>query len=483
MSNYSFHNFMFPFRWHIKQMDNDLFSEQIKLNNINFHADANWERVPVPSDSDECSDLYNERTYFYEFVHDALYDTGTESSLVRHYVRLEPRSGNVRYRIVANGNEYMLRVDAINLNLYSTGVGVLSFYMHNDQYPDPQSVMAINQYGRRVYPPFISDVQHRFEIASSIGFVGLHGNETGYSEDFSRYTYNTPHNTPASFITTMIHEVAPNIIVKPVVDDRMFVLSWYINDEWANVLKNNYPEFLSENRWYEYVFVDKYDDLSCQNKEMQKQLIHDATYQRWQLLGTVYGASRYSMVCLAGSGCPMHILRYFETEYVRMAELVLVQKASLLRFSAEVTNISELRNSRKLPFKVGSLYKEYIRFVNQIHFREVSAQDQGIEMYQKLYGVLAIEKQVEKLDNEIEELHAYVSLCDDRKNTETMSLLTWIATIFAPISLCAGIFGMNHTSAHWYEQWGVQWIAIGVFTVLVIVIVSIIIIIKNSRKQ
>ena len=94
--------------------------------------------------------------------------------------------------------------------------------------------------------------------------------------------------------------------------------------------------------------------------------------------------------------------------------------------------------------KVSSLYKEYIRFVNQIHFREVSAQDQGIELYQKLYDVLNIEKHVDKLDEEIGELYNYVSLREDHKSSSTMSLLTWIATIAVPMTVIAGIFGMNN---------------------------------------
>ena len=129
-----------------------------------------------------------------------------------------------------------------------------------------------------------------------------------------------------------------------------------------------------------------------------------------------------------------------------MSELILVQKASILRFSAEVTNISNLENRKELSLKLGSLYKEYIRFVNQIHFREVSAQDQGIEMYEKLYKLIKINEHVEKLDKEIEELYNYVTLREDRRANNTVSLLTWIATIFVPITVVASIFGMSNTA-------------------------------------
>lgn len=480
MSAYSFHNFMFPFRWNIAKFNNRLLSEQINPNNITFAESANWVRVSEPLKKDELDGLYNERNYFYEFVHDALYDTGTDNSLIRHFERIEPQRGDVSYHIVVSGTEYVLKVEAINLNIYSTGVGVLSFFMKNERYSAPKDVLNINQYGRRVFPPFIADVNYRNEIASSIEIIGLHGRECGYREDFSQYTHHTRHNTPAAFIVDMIHEVAENIELSPVVDDRMFVMSWYQNDEWASEFSSDCETFINKDPWYEFVFVDKYGGKTCQNKKMQERLIQEATYERWSQWSSLYGVSRYSMMCLTNSGCPSYLKQYFETEYVRMAELVLVQKASLLRFSAEVTNISELRTSRSLSAKVSSLYKEYIRFVNQIHFREISAQDQGIEMYNKLYDTLNVGKQVEKLDNEIEELHAYVSLCDDRKNSQTMSLLTWIVTIFSPITLISGIFGMNHDGNRWYEQWDWQLLTMGCFTMLSI---FIILIIKKRRVK
>ena len=76
----------------------------------------------------------------------------------------------------------------------------------------------------------------------------MHGRETGYREDFTRYKNNTPSNQPASFILDMIHEVAENIDLKPVIDDRMFVQCWYKNDEWVDKFSGDkYEGFLGMN--------------------------------------------------------------------------------------------------------------------------------------------------------------------------------------------------------------------------------------------
>lgn len=473
MSTHSFHTFMFPFRWKIKDFDERPFSEQIDLNNIHYALTPNWERVTATPAGKESDDLYNERNYFYEFVHPALYDDNSEHTLIRHFERREPKHGGVSYRIVcgAGKKEYNLDVQAINLNLYSTGVGVLSLYLYNNSYPSEKDILAINQFGRRVFPAFINDVNIRSEIAHSIGFNGLNG---VYEEDFKSYNNGVKSNTPASYITKMVHEVAQNIELQPVIDDRMFVLCWYKNDDFANQFQKDnagYEKFLYDDWWYKYVFVDG-SYKTCPNDAMSQQIIEKATYPRWQQWGTLYGVSRYSMVMLTSTTCPDYLTAYFETEYARMAELVLMQRATVLRFSSEITLISNMKIKKDFSERVSSLYKEYIRFENQIYFREISAQDQGIEMYQKLFEAMNLKEQVEKLDEEIGELFNFVSLREDRRTNSTMSLLTWITTIFLPVTVIAGYFSMNNFSEN--PKFLFESILMICFAIIVISIVLII---------
>ncbi len=479
MSTYSFHTFMFPFRWKINGLDNRPFSEQVNLENIRYALPSNWERMSKPIAEEEKDCLYNERNYFYEFVHPALYDDGSTNTLVRHYERCEPKHGDVTYHIVCgrDHDEYILDVQYINLNIYATGVGILSIYLKNNRYTEIKDVLAINQYGRRVFPPFIADVNSRNEIAYSLSFEGLNG---VYSEDFSQYSNKTSSNYPAAFISKMVNEVTENIMMQPVIDDRMFVLCWYKNDEWAKLFDTDYNMFISDNKdWYKFVFVDSMWGLSCHNDEMRRGLIKKATYERWQELYSLYGISRYSLVYLTNTGTEAEapfLFTNFETEYVRMAELVLMQRASVLRFSAEVTQISKLSGTKDFSNRVSSLYREYIRFVNRFYFREISAQDQAIEIYQKLYDAMNLKEQVEKLDSEIEELHDYVSMREEGRTNRTMSLLTWITTIFLPVTVIAGYFSMNDYGNN--NKMVLQSIVMLCFAIIVISIVIII----NKRR-
>lgn len=468
---YSYHIFMFPFRWHIEEQRTERFGEQIAFRNIKFPTVFDgWERVIEPKTQEEKESLYNEKNYFYEFVHDALYDTGKDdnTNIVRHYERKEPKYQNVNYHIKILDKEYVLNVDAINLNLYSTGVGVLSFYLYNEKYEDKDDILKINQFGRRVYPPFYSDKTFHNEIAHCLSFEGLNG---VYSENFQHYGVDDA-NKPASFLRKMVHEVAPNIDIKAVIDDRMYTMSWYQNDELANAFYDNCQSFIDSEYWYKYVFVDG-GSLTCQNEEMRKEFSKKATYERWQKYNSLYGLSRYSLVYLTNSTCPEFLTKYFETEYARMAELILVQKASVLRFSAEVTNISSMEKERqdnKLADKVRSLYKEYIRFINQIHFREISAQDQAIELYNMLYETAQLKDHVERLDSEIEELYNYVSLQGDKDMNNTMKALSVLATLFVPATFVAGLFGMNNNyfgdSGNFFNNIWIQIVSIGIAVIV-----------------
>ena len=464
---YSYHVFMFPFQWKIDGLSEALFSEQINLRNINYADYDYWDRVPIPKSVEEKEGMYDERNYFYGFVHNALYDDGTDNSLVRHFERKSLIPNASKYTIDSKNGHFELDIKSIILDLYATGVGVLQFHLKNTKYKDRDDIININEFGRRIFPPYYSSKTNRSVIAQRIELDDV-PSSTPLHEDFDRYTVDDS-NRPAHFVVQLIKEVATNIAIEPVVDDRMFVITWYKNTEWVTDLcttANNAPEPWSDDgNWYRFIYVDT-DSPSCQNKQMMEELLRQATYKRWQNQNSLYGISRYSMIFITTDDCPPFLTHNFETEDMRMAEHVLVQRASILRFSAEVSRISTLKSWRNLSSKTDSLYKEYIRFVNQIHFREVSAQDQGIEMYDMLYKTMRIEHHVETLDDEIEELYHYVSLLEEKKANQTMTWLTWAATIFVPVTLITAFFGMNNdyngaaARAGFWNRFSVQIMAI-----------------------
>ena len=498
---YSYHIFYFPFKWENQEAKDKTFSRQTSLDGLKLNEHSNWIQTFEPVDAEESDLLYNEMNYYYQFVHPVMYDKKEKDSIIRHFERKETQNKDnlVEYKIVTEKKTYTLKVDAINMNLYTTGVGMLSFYLINerDDQKEPDDILSINQFGRRIFPPYIGDIEARSLIPKSISIEGLKGNGMQYYEDFYGYRdKNHPDEvykkswSPSSFICKLITDLVSDIIVLPVIDDRMFVNCWYGNDELSNDLKDDkkYDDFImkaNSDFWYKYVFVDS-GDPTCQNDKMKKRLLEEQTYTRWQKYGSLFGASRYSFVLLTNTEWfAMNVLtKHMRTIYARMIELVLIQRASALKFSDEVTRVSRLSKGKKddklMILQISDLHREYIRFVNKIYFREVTAQDQGIEIYNLMLRVLNTDSYIRDLDDEIEELHHYLSILDDRVRIRNSENLNLIAALFIPATLATGVFGMNYGSEDIIPNF---WIQFGVVIVSTSIMFGILQLFNKNKKK
>lgn len=495
---FSYHIFYFPFKWKYKDRENLLFSEQVDLRNIPVNSYTGWEWDSDMNDMEK-DEFYNERNYYYPFVHPILYDDKSSQVIVKHYEHKSPKTGNVKYNIkVKKKNVFNLEVKAINLNLYATGVGMLNFYLENDKYGNENDILCINQFGRRIFPPFIKDVELRGEIAEFIEIEGLHDGRN-YKEDFSAYTNQMPWEA-ACFIKSLIADFSETMIVEPVIDDRMFVNCTYSCQDIASLFESNSNQSPDDNQqvfekfyfnndfWYKYLFVDT-KDPTCQNQKMRKKMMKKQTYTRWQGYGSLYGVSRYSLVLLMGTinnyndFLPVHM----RTTYSRMVEMILINRASILKFSNEVTKVSKLvkadETDRQLINRINALYEEYIQFVNLFFFNEVTAQDQGIELYKLMLETLKLDDYVKNLDKEIEELHRYVMMLEEREHNKKASVLNTIATMFLPATLLAGLFGMSFYNKDLYAIHHSFWKLLLVVVVLASVVSTVMILLTKNKKK
>ena len=482
METYSYHIFYFPFKWELPGDEQKLFTEQINLERILISECSLWERIQYNPDEQftstddkavkERQELFGELQYYFDFVHPVLYDMkGVDNPIIYHFERKEPQEGHVKYHIVVKQKEYVLCMDAINLNLYSTGVGILS-------------VRDINQFGRRIMPPHSGEFlpENRNMLADSISITGLRGDSRYYQDNFDYRTYSLNENErglsdvwrPAIFIESLIKDLSSQLIVTPVIDDRMLVNCWYGNDELSAEVKKN-EDFSKSDIWYRCVFVDNGNDTTCQNEALKLKLLEKSTYTRWQKWGTLYGITRYSLFALTDkSWFATNILfMHMRTIYSRMFELIIIQRASILRFSGEVTKVSCLsKGSRKLlAERISSLYREYIRFVNQIYFQNVTAQDQGIEMYDMMMQQFLLSEKIKDLDDEIGELHQYATLLIDQKRNENGEWLNKLAACVLPATVMTGVFGMNPLDENWLSLIG----EIGFITICSVILYHILI--------
>ena len=431
---HSKHVFLFPFNW---SEDDDSATPLGRLTPND--KIGNWERCRLPKvDKVSDEDLYNERNFFYPFVYNTLYDTEGSSPNLWHFERTETDGTNFKVKYVITKKDgldfkrYTLYVRFMNLNFYSTGVGILSIFADNYDYPDREDVISINQYGRRIFHPFYADVHEHRETALSLAIEGLNGGTVGGELDVP-----TKHNQPTSFIRNLIADAVTPLeadAISPVLDDRMFVMSWYRTTWQDNSFGEDFKGLLNapDAFLYRYVYVDGLYP-TCQDKKLREKQLKDSLYTRWFDYGTIYGATRYSFVMLTTPDCPDFLLQYFETIYLRLVELALIQRASILRFS-RVLSRQELKKGADTTAQFRDWYGAYIEFLNKFRFPEASAQEQGIELYDILCEKMRIKENADYLDNQFNERQEYLEL-------QETSLLGKFATLAVPVSIVSACFG------------------------------------------
>ncbi len=488
---HSYHIFMFPFsmknEW--KQPDID---KMLK--------NANWERDEFFYDKGDFASNFSEQGYFYDFSSGAMFDDPDSLNRVLTTYRL-PTGENSTYtiNIKKNGTEktYTLHVDKIELNVYDEKAAILSFHLNNEKYTEIQDILFINDYGRRIYPQYLVSEDGAIDLqktknsflADSI-CLDL-GNRPPCEDDFASYAKKTiPPYTMPKYIKAILPEAMHEC--RWLLDDRMYVVSYFSNTDFASRMRDGYgknAQWLRKGNvewdWYQYVFVDN-DDPTCQDESMFKELLTHATYSRWNnKVGsteyqTFFGVSRYSFTSLTGIDY-IGLLRQMKTMYYRMASLVLAQRVLSLYYSREISEISRDLDENKLTNKelqarVNTLNRDYLRFVNNVYFREITPQDQGIELYDLIQKQMNIKRDEEGLSTEVEQLYHYVTMANDEQRNNETERLSLIATLFLVPTLLTGIWGMNlaEDSNKWY------WIFSSVVFVLAIVI--IVMLFKGKRK-
>ena len=398
---------------------------------------------------------YNEAVYFYKHVRDVLFGLEEHNSLKIYEINKEGK-----YIIqLKNSKIYELEIEKLSLRIFNKSIGILSFHLNNYEYNAPYDILKINEYGRRIFPQFLDE--NNFIETTKNSFLAdkitLIFNNEKIEENFSKFS--SEEKLKKLNLKDIDKELIPEFItkfvgndIKIILDDRMFVVSFYL-DTYKRVLdnlvsfdngKNDY-EYVNNDWWYKYVFVDG-NSKTCQSQIMCKRLIKHSTYDRWVDYGTLWGISRYSFV---GIGTWDLMMIHTKTIYFQIMNLLLLYRAMLVYFSDEVQDIVEnIRNDKpnkkeNIRDKSKQLYGDYLKFLNGLYFKEVTAQEQGIELYKKALKIMEIEEYIKDFDREISELDNYIEMEIEKERNKELDKLNKIATIFLPPTFIASFMGMN----------------------------------------
>lgn len=481
---------MFPFTMDLINSNKVFgkFEQAIDLNRIRKSVESNWVFESFAVDD---KNSYNLHSYYYENVRDAIVSAKIEKGKRQTVYNYQHKSKSGYYAIrllkkeYIQGEEnilekvYILEVEKIILKLYETGIGIISLFLNNTEYTDIDDINSINDRGRRIYPPFLSLVEAKKNVLADriiIELVDSDKNVVFYEEENFEDIFNKlsskkqdeegsgddckNNSSPikqANYISKTIMRLLGNrfkvngedcskgdVIINPIIDDRMYTMCLFYNNALANQCKVNYKN--SEN-WYKYIFIDG-DGLTCQSDDMMERLLMESTYDRWIKYGTLYGTSRYSFMVLSGFNSKGKgdfsevIYDHFTSIYFEMVCLVLCQRASILRFSKSATEVAAL-NGRKQAKATRDLLANYICFTNKIYFREATAQDQGIELYEMITKKMLIERDIKSLDQEIDELHRYASMVDSENTAKALYTINIIASLFVIPSFIITIIALG----------------------------------------
>lgn len=383
---------------------------------------------------------YNEYVYFHSYTKKVLFKSD--------YLELNLPE-NSKYIIkLKNGDIYELDIEDIAVRIFENNIVMLSFHLNNYNYSHPKDSLKINDFGRRLFPQFIREDDI---LAAKDSFlpncIELKLGERVIREDFCKFTedFNIKDNKNLlipKFVSELVGEK-----IEYILDDRMFVVSFYIAPNWfINDLKKDY---IKNDWWFEYVFVDG-NGKTCQDDEFCSEIIKKATYPRWRNYGTLWGVSRYSLVGVANEE-GRFLMDHAKTMYFQMASLVLLYRSMILKLSDEVKKLIDLLDKKDENIDISKIreiskkiYKDYLEFLNGIFFREITAQEQGIEMYKMLLMASDIDELIQSFDREMEELDSFVDILEEKERNENLEFLSILGAIFLPAGLIVGILGMNN---------------------------------------
>jgi hypothetical protein len=290
--------------------------------------------------------------------------------------------------------------------------------------------------------------------------------------------------------------LAPEFLVRPAMDDRMFVCCLYRSDQasreasaWvdseaASDRRGHYRLFSSEpsadraaDAFAAFAFVDA-DGSSCQSRTMRARVLQDCVYDRWIEYGTLYAATPHSFVCLTGEDWTQTVgpvVIAFTNVYIEMVLMALAQKASVLHMSGEAASLADGHDpndpDEALVAAIAELQHRNARVQNQVVLSEVTTQIQGIELFSLLRRQLGIEASNAELVDQLDYLYKMSAasaeqarLRADRQRAEAEAerlerqgqmafRVTLLALLLAVAALGSAVIDVGGAPA-WLFRWG-----------------------------
>lgn len=476
-------------------------SFKLENNSRDIISDDVWKEdfIDDVNTVEELVDNYANYNYFNEQAQDLIFnykiDKDERDSKVVNY-KFADIDSSVNSKYIINVNEektYELNLDKIILKEYeieNEKIYLMMIYVTNNDYDSLSDIKNINQYGRRLYSPWISldigngintECPDDLKIHIRDKFIYSNDKNDGKAdlnyknEEIFKYNFDdknkyksyserlnsirqkevndkndksiikNPHksNLIQNILNYEKESKDEKIEIELINPDRMYV-GFYVK----NFLIGRIKKYSSEKQEYAYLYDDSLSDqlyalayidggdATCQSRVMRKKLLQETIYDRWIDWGTIHTVTHNGFGCIASDGAPYEsVIMPFLTEYMEMIALVLLQRNLLLEFHIEAKKLSPEFNSEKLE----NLQKDYVKFKTQVLLFEVTPQEQGYEIYRLMQKQLYIDEEKEKLDNIMNSLYEVANVKHSIELNIIMNRLTIIAILIALVSFAISV--------------------------------------------
>jgi hypothetical protein len=201
------------------------------------------------------------------------------------------------------------------------------------------------------------------------------------------------------------------------------------------------------------LFVDECDDGYYYDSVFIENLIKKHIYTRWLHHGTLYGFCRYADTTVL-LGRSEFLENNFRKVYYMMSVLALYYRCALIDFanrSSEVTRDLIKTGNWTGSTDVKKLKEDFLKFSNVWFFRELTNQDQGIEMFNMHRMAYELDELYKGVKEDIEKLDEYIRMKQTKKLNRWVAALTVIAAAIGIFSAIFGFFGMNF-EYEWFKK-------------------------------
>lgn len=439
---------------------------------------------------------YNQEQYFHENVKKAIHNH-CRSNIVREFVfkfvdENQKRFITLKYLDEEAEKAYILCVSNIRLKVFNTGICILIIELHNNDYREFKSVKEINSLGRQISLPYIAKESADIACAQEVNWDFLYLDNKTYSfkeknENFWKDLNNKEKRYLLDFLENMIidKKAKSSYRIRPSLDDRMFTccliqdnsLSYRYGIDYNDNTEAGIERYNRVSKGlYEYIYIDKEGGCSAATDSFRKEILNNSIYHRWTESGSIYGVSHTSLVAITGEGEFLETLitRPFLTQYVEIAILTLVQRASILRFQKQIQG--DMNNK-----KIQKLQSEYIDYRNQLHFFEVSSQEQGIELYELIRKQLYIEKEMGALEKNLEILYEKNNVDNGNRFNQFGVLIGIIAILSIVLDLTNFVFERGGTESFWVNLKSLKYELVGILLFTFFISYSVSMFIKRKK--